>query len=108
MKLAAVLCAALALGLGACAPSVDDQGFHTQRARLDGPGNSSGSGGMFGAARGICHAGYIGGCGGLVDRDDYQRLAADGKLRFTYADGSAREYDPAGAVTIGPISAIQK
>ncbi len=98
--------ALLALTLGACAPSLNVDGNHIQPARYEGPGNSSGAGGMFGAARGVCNEKYIGGCGGLADKEAYRGLGAQGRLLFTNRDtGEVRPYVPAGTVTIGPISA---
>lgn len=90
-KLSFALVAAVAVAvLGACTPSVDGDGFHTQRARA--PGGMDG--GMFGGGKSGCNAATIDGCGGVTDRDDYQRLGAAGKLRFTYPDGSTRVYQP--------------
>ncbi len=99
-----LLVLSMMLALGACGVSTDDNGFHQQAARSKELHNTGPMGGIAAANMGACNADTITGCGGLVDRAEYQRLASDGKLRFTYPGGEVREYAPAGSVTIGPIT----
>ena len=89
------LMTALALGLGACSGvAVDADGNHTQAARSKELHNTGPIGSYEAVGRGECNADTIKGCGGVLDRAEYRRLAAAGKLRFSYPDGTARAYRP--------------
>lgn len=82
----------LAALLGACSVSTDESGFHTQAARSKELHNTGPIGSYEAVGRGECNADTIKGCGGLGDRAEYRRLAAEGKLRFTYPNGEVRQY----------------
>lgn len=100
----AIATLALATMTTACTPTLDDNGYHTQKARYEwGHG-----GGMFGMGRGKCNENFLGGCGGVVDHDAYVQLGEDGKLLFVTESGDIKPYVPAGSVTIGPITSPTK